>query len=258
MNKPLGTKWFTFYTKVRPCISCVTGFSLIIDFIQYSDLYSSNGWLIFLFLIQIVQPVLDIIVMIKSYGNYIDFFRFVKGVLLFETISIPLSNATTQYILSRFNIYVALIVFAVMFVIAFFLWYRLNVKYFEKRIYLFANDSPKDGFSHITECHFCGYRDNKFFDPCPICGKYAAEYVDSNRKNTSELNKVRYCRKCGEKLIENSRFCRKCGTEIVEVPNDVTYTESQNFELCKKCGADISHDIDACHICGESKGVNQQ
>lgn len=27
-------------------------------------------------------------------------------------------------------------------------------------------------------------------------------------------NKVYFCRKCGEKLIDNSRFCRKCGTEI--------------------------------------------
>lgn len=30
-------------------------------------------------------------------------------------------------------------------------------------------------------------------------------------------DQVRFCRKCGEKLIDNSKFCRKCGTEIVEV-----------------------------------------
>lgn len=30
-------------------------------------------------------------------------------------------------------------------------------------------------------------------------------------------DKVCFCRKCGEKLIDSSRFCRKCGTEIVEV-----------------------------------------
>ena len=33
-------------------------------------------------------------------------------------------------------------------------------------------------------------------------------------------DQVRFCRKCGEKLIENSRFCRKCGTEIVEVKRE--------------------------------------
>ena len=35
----------------------------------------------------------------------------------------------------------------------------------------------------------------------------------------SENNdQIRFCRKCGEELLENSRFCRKCGTEIVEKP----------------------------------------
>lgn len=29
-------------------------------------------------------------------------------------------------------------------------------------------------------------------------------------------NRIYFCRKCGEKLVENSRFCRKCGTEIVK------------------------------------------
>jgi ribosomal protein L40E len=29
-------------------------------------------------------------------------------------------------------------------------------------------------------------------------------------------NQIRFCRRCGEKLINNSQFCRKCGTKIVE------------------------------------------
>lgn len=33
-------------------------------------------------------------------------------------------------------------------------------------------------------------------------------------------NKICFCRKCGEKLIDNSKFCRKCGTEIVIVEED--------------------------------------
>lgn len=27
-------------------------------------------------------------------------------------------------------------------------------------------------------------------------------------------DQVRFCRKCGEKLLNNSQFCRKCGTEV--------------------------------------------
>ncbi len=29
-------------------------------------------------------------------------------------------------------------------------------------------------------------------------------------------NQILFCRKCGERLIDNSQFCRKCGTKIVE------------------------------------------
>jgi hypothetical protein len=32
----------------------------------------------------------------------------------------------------------------------------------------------------------------------------------------SAATQIQFCRKCGEKLIENSRFCRKCGTEIIK------------------------------------------
>lgn len=30
-----------------------------------------------------------------------------------------------------------------------------------------------------------------------------------------EADKICFCRKCGERLIENGKFCRKCGTEII-------------------------------------------
>lgn len=33
---------------------------------------------------------------------------------------------------------------------------------------------------------------------------------------TDIVESIRFCRKCGEKLIDNSNFCRKCGTEIIK------------------------------------------
>lgn len=38
--------------------------------------------------------------------------------------------------------------------------------------------------------------------------------------NISNINKICFCRKCGERLIDNSRFCRKCGTEIVNMEEE--------------------------------------
>lgn len=71
----------------------------------------------------------------------------------------------------------------------------------------------------------------------------------------TETDKVRFCRKCGEKLIDSSKFCRKCGTEIVEEPA-IAIVELENIEFCKKCGADITNDTDTCHVCGEQKGID--
>lgn len=40
--------------------------------------------------------------------------------------------------------------------------------------------------------------------------------VQDNPVEEMNNDKVCFCRKCGEKLIDNSQFCRKCGTEIVK------------------------------------------
>lgn len=59
-----------------------------------------------------------------------------------------------------------------------------------------------------------------------LCKKWDAHKANKSIKGNvtaqdnpiEEVNndKVCFCRKCGEKLINNSQFCRKCGTEIVE------------------------------------------
>ena len=33
--------------------------------------------------------------------------------------------------------------------------------------------------------------------------------------DTENNDKISFCRKCGEPLMDSSKFCRKCGTEIV-------------------------------------------
>ena len=43
-------------------------------------------------------------------------------------------------------------------------------------------------------------------------------HTNINQLSAVEPGRPRFCRKCGEKLIEGSKFCRKCGTEVVELP----------------------------------------
>ena len=211
MNRQLGTKWFTFYTKVRPWIACLMVLPVISDFMQHQEVYASYWWLMVYFFAALAQPVLCVCVFVKSQGDYEGFVHFVKGVLVFETINMAYGQAVQQYINSKFNIDVTFVVGIVILLLGYFIWYRLNMKYFKKRISVTTND-------------------------------YFPEDAD----------RIRFCRKCGEKLIDGSKFCRVCDTEVIEEPNAFAYSQD-DCEFCKKCGADITNDIDICHVCGEPK-----
>lgn len=215
MNKQLGTKWFTFYTKVRPWLACLMIFSTLGDFFQYPDVYLSRWWLLLYLLGAIAQPILCIIVAVKSSRDYPDFVRFVKGVLLFETINMAYQQGVQQYLNSELQFGVAAIVFVVILVIGYFVWYRLNVKYFEKRINVIETDYLEFDPNRITECKSCGYRDKNFFNACPQCGQYAKQYIYLNQEPPKE-EKISFCRKCGSKLIDDAVFCDKCGTKVIK------------------------------------------
>ena len=77
MNTQLGTKWFTFFTKVRPWLGCIMMFSTITEFVEYTDIYLSNWWLMLYLAVAIALPVLNIMVFVKSRGDYVEFVSFV-------------------------------------------------------------------------------------------------------------------------------------------------------------------------------------
>lgn len=190
MNKQLGTKWFTFYTKVRPWLACFTCLTVIMDFVQHTDIYLSNFFLLVYFAGAIAQPVLSVIVAIKSEEDYGDFVRFVKAVLLFETINMAYQQGIQQYI-KDFEFDYALLIFVIILVIGYFTWYRLNVKYFEKRI---VRETAKS-FEITKEIN------NEINN-------------DEELLIASDSSPISYCRKCGCRLGEDALFCSKCGTKI--------------------------------------------
>ena len=177
MNQQLGTKWFTFYTKIRPWFACFMFLPTLVDFIEYVDTYLTLWWMLLSFAASVAQCVLSIMVFIKSQGDYVEFVRFVKGVLWFETIGMAYQQAVQQYINNDFDFGFALLMFIIMFALAFFLWYRLNIKYFEKRINT-AKTPQVEGIPF-------------------------------------ETTDIRYCTNCGNKLVENSNFCAMCGTQVI-------------------------------------------
>ena len=187
MDRSRGTKWFTFYTKVRPWLACINALPVIMDFFQYVDAYASCWWLMLYFLGEMAQVVLAIMVFVKSRGDYQEFVRFVNGVLWFETIDVAYNQGVRQYIRSGFDIVVALAVAAVIFALGFFVWYGLNIKYFRKR--LLVSEYAVDN-TVVTQ-------------------SYTANLIPEGAKTV-------FCRKCGAKLLDGARFCDKCGTEVIE------------------------------------------
>ena len=196
MNKQLGTKWFTFYTKVRPWLACLMCLTVIIDFVQYAEVYFNNFFLLVYLVASIAQPVLAVIVAIKSEDDYVSFVRFVKGVLLFETINIAYQQSVQQYI-KEFEFGYAFLIFVIVLVIGYFTWYRLNVKYFEKRIVLEPSGESEDTNIKIT------HDDTPTIIP-----------LDVRNNETVVTPQKLCCSKCGTALEVDSRFCHRCGYEV--------------------------------------------
>ncbi len=74
----------------------------------------------------------------------------------------------------------------------------------------------KDDSNNEVECKYCGHIVKKENDSCPKCGMKISQPTEISEEKIAEIDKVTFCRKCGEKLIDNSQFCRKCGTEVIK------------------------------------------
>ena len=115
-----GTLWFTFYTKVRPWLSCVSALPALALFIRFREACMSQWWLLLLFLAAVAQPILGVIVFVKSRKDYARFVRFVNGVLIFEALNLAYSQAVLWFIRTEYNPAVALVVGAVFLLLGYF------------------------------------------------------------------------------------------------------------------------------------------
>ena len=210
MNRQLGTKWFTFYTKVRPFISCLASLPIVVDFLEYTDIYLGYWWMLLYFLLGIAQPVFAIIVFTKSRGDYGDFVRFVKGVLIFETISMAYNAGLQQY---------SIVITIVMLLVGYLLWYKLNLKYFEKRIvvpecddYDFYSEKISTQYSELNEVP-------KTYDTYNVYGSEIEPQTEDEKETSNDTPsthpRVHFCRICGNKLLKDSLFCSNCGTKVI-------------------------------------------
>lgn len=187
INRSLSTKWFTFFTKVRPWLICIAGCALINDFVQYVEVYVSYWWMMINLFGAVGQIVLAVMTFMKSRGDYRDFVSFINGALWYEIIYVTYSQGIQKYISNYFDITIAIIYAAIYLVVGYLVWYRLNIKYFRKRL---VGPEYADDTNIVSQ-----------------------DYTESQKQKSV---KTVFCRKCGSKLIDGAKFCDKCGTKVIE------------------------------------------
>lgn len=229
INQQFGTKWFTFYAHIRPWLACLTSLDIFIGFAQDTDVYFSYWWMLLYFIAGITQLVLSLIVFIKSNGDYKDFVHFVKGVLIFEIINMAYQACVRQYIETS-DVEFAIIIGVVILVLGYFLWYRLNIRYFEKRIPEKTPNVINDMCNSISKQHGVFNLNNapQTYSYCNMPNNEIKSQPEEKIKNARFSNtpyKVQYCRICGEKLLADSIFCSNCGTKVILETEDKVVDE---------------------------------
>lgn len=134
MNTALGTKWFVFYSVVRPWFVCLTAIGFLADYTKYTAIYLREPFMLAAVISAIVGAVLSVITAIKANGYYGDFVRLVNGVLIFEVVNSAYQVAVRQYYQNGEDLELAGIVLLFGLLIGYFVWYRLNMKYFKNRL----------------------------------------------------------------------------------------------------------------------------
>ena len=203
INKQMGLKWFNFFTKVRPFVHFIACLFIVIEVSMDPQLYLGSFFMLIYVLGTIVQCVLVEISSIKAREeNYGDFVAFVKKSLIYEIVFVAYANGIDYYY--NYGLIYALIIALNVLVVYYFLWYRLNVKYFEKRMVV---EGPAKTRKTETKA-----------EEQDLDDEYDDEYDDDDYDSDDDLSdtSARCCYVCGLELDEDDVFCERCGTRVDE------------------------------------------
>lgn len=137
MNQRRGWAWFVFYAEIRPFLICISTIRVVAEFLKNLSLYmllsSYRPSLIILPVLSVIEAVLGLMIFKKSRGDYVEFVDFAKRALMCEAALFAIKQGISSYG-NHGDLIVGLGVIVFFFIPAYFLWYRLNMKYFVKRI----------------------------------------------------------------------------------------------------------------------------
>ena len=119
--------------------------------------------------------------------------------------------------------FLAIVAFSLL--ILYFLWYRLNIRYFEKRImveeaeilnYNFASQHRPPQISAHNELP---KKYGNYYTPLSDLQLQTEDKKKMPNTISSTTPKARFCRNCGNKLWADDRFCDQCGTKVISKKN---------------------------------------
>lgn len=87
--------------------------------------------------------------------------------------------------------------------------------------------------------------DKAFSNNYPQGDPRAKQHISLNREQTVDTYEIKFCRKCGERLIDDGAFCHKCGTKKEKQANAI-----DEIQFCPKCGQKTVENGIFCHKCG--------
>jgi hypothetical protein len=140
-NKEMGRKWLFFYNNIKSFICVIWAFLGILEFLYDPDYYMNYFDAALYVLIPIAPALLGLTASVMAKINYKKFSKFIRVVLVADIIAYAYQRAIRMlpYLtswapqLGSFGYHVYTWFFLTCFV-AYFVWYKPNVKYFEARV----------------------------------------------------------------------------------------------------------------------------
>lgn len=249
----LGMKWYTFYVKVRPWIGLA--FFLLSAF-TYGETFLT------LMNTNLVGAAFAIptIIYVASYvaytiANLVLFFKernesgeallgFIKGLLIFEVFYIPYGSILGQYYEGQ-SIIVSIIVLLIMMALCYFVWYRLNIKYFRKRLAPWELNSTMTGtvseapkitetgtysLSHANEVPKQYGSWNVMGSDLKLEKSDAVEVPETPAGPDPKHQEIPVVTKAVEQRTSYAKYCPKCGNGIDPASKVCTGCGKQYFK----------------------------
>lgn len=232
----LGMKWFNFFTKVRPWINFVICSLNVLSVFGYEvnifD-YELFGKIVILNVIHILgyvaSAILHLILFFKANGqNNEMLLKYIKALLIFDIVFWGYGYIINQYY-AGMTLVEIIIIAIVLLILEYFIWYRLNMKYFKKRLTLareiVSNQSlsfenkvqakPIGNYNvYGSDMSLQESADTEEKEVQTIIKPEIAIQSQTQTFNTkAEIGKVRFCSRCGGKIDNDTKKCTGCGKQ---------------------------------------------